>query len=132
MPGAVLRVDGSKSAIQRFLTATRIKPHRVYLKGEPMSPRSAVSARHSYFLVMASNAQGDDFERQTREVGRFLKRHMKDLRALASHRLHAVIDFGVLDTRTAANPLLSWRFPITLCDLMTKAGVEAELSIYKR
>jgi len=64
MPGAVLRVGGSKKGIRDFLAKSRIKPTRVYIKGEPTSPGSDINARHSYFLVSASNAPGANYLRE--------------------------------------------------------------------
>ena len=130
MPGAVLRVGGSKSAVRRFLASSALRPHRVYLKGEPLSPSSPRVARSSYFLVMASRADGDDFRRQLRETRRFLVRYAKDLRALKRAGLHAVVDFGVYDLRTDEKPLLSWRVDVETSALLGRLGVEMEISLY--
>jgi hypothetical protein len=130
MPGAILRVGGSKLGLQRFLARSSFKPRRVYFRGEPVAPGSKVLASQSYFLVEASAASGSDFPKQLRDVQRFVRKNMRDLRALARHRLHAVVDFGVYDTRTAKRVLLSWRIPVPLLASLSKAGVEAELSLY--
>jgi hypothetical protein len=50
MPGAVLRVGGSTAAIRRRLGVTRMKPHRIYIRGEPVVSGSKILARHSYFF----------------------------------------------------------------------------------
>lgn len=130
MPGAVLRVGGSKKGIRNFLAKSRITPTRVYFKGEPTSPGSAILARWTYFLVQASGASGDDFRRQTRDALRFFRRHERELRTLAKHRLHAVLDFGVHDIRSKDRVLLSWRLPLSLVRLLGAAGIEAEISLY--
>ena len=130
MPGAILRVGGSKASLRRFLAQTSLKPHRVYLRGEPTSHGARHVSKNSYFLVVASKAGGDDFPKQVRDVARFVKVNLKDLQAMPSHRLHAVVDFGVYDTRTRKHPLLSWRLPVPLHSLLSKAGLEAEISIY--
>jgi hypothetical protein len=79
---------------------------------------------------MASRAPGDDFTQQVRDVARFVRAHLNDLRALPRYRLHAVIDFGVIDTRTRQRPLLSWRIPAALQALLSKARLDVEISIY--
>jgi hypothetical protein len=132
MPGAVLRVGGSKAAIRRVLASSSLKPHRVYIKGEPTSQGSPILAKSSYFLVMASNAEGDKFPRQVSEVRRFLVRYAKDLRALRRAKLHAVIDFGVYDLRTSDRPLQSWRVDTETSKLLGTLGVDLEISIYAR
>jgi len=132
MSGAVLRVGGSKQAIRALLARTRMKPQRVYLQGEPTSPGSAQLARRSYILVSASSAEGDDFARQLRDSTRFIRRHLRELRGLRRHRLHAVLDFAVHDTRTPDRPLLSWRLPVALLELLAAGGIEAEVSVYPR
>jgi len=130
MSGAVLRVGGSKKGIRDFLAKSRMQPQRVYFAGEPVSPGSARVARRSYFLVTASDADGGDMGRQVKEATRFIRRHQRELRGLHRHRLHAVLDFGVHDTRDADHPLLSWRIPPGLLQLLGAAGIEVEVSLY--
>ena len=127
--GAILRVGGSKKGVQSFLGTSSLKPHRVYLRGEPTSVGSKILARSNYFLVLASDAPESDFALQVKETSRFLERHMRDLKALRQHKLHAVIDFAVTDTRTQGSPALSWRLPLSLIQLLNQAAIDAELSL---
>ena len=127
--GAILRVCGSKKGVLAYPGECDLKPHRVYLRGEPTSVGSKVLARSTYFLVEASNAPESDFPLQVRETTRFLKRHMRDLKAVPRHRLHAVIDFAVSDTRAKDSPLLSWRFPVAFVRLLNKAAIDVEISL---
>jgi hypothetical protein len=129
MSDAILRVGGSTAGIHAFLKRTALKPHRVYLRGEPMSPGSVIVSRRSYFLIAVSRASDGDFAKQTRAATRFVRQHMRDLKALPRHKLHAVIDFGVYDTRTKQSPLLSWRFPVSLLKLFAAAAIESEISV---
>ena len=130
MSGAVLRVGGLTAGLRRFLGRSRLKPHRVYIKGKPASPGSKTLAKRSYFLVMVSNADGDEFSKQHRDAARFLRRNMLELRSLPRYRLSGVIDFGVYDTRSYDNPMLSWRFSPSLLALFGQAHLDAEVSIY--
>ena len=125
-----MRVGGPTSGMRRFLDRSHLKPHRVYVKGQPPSPESKILAARSYFLVLVSPADGNDFEKQQRDAARFLRRHMRELRTLGTMRLRGVIDFVVADTRNYDHPLLSWRFSPQLMALFARAGIDAELSIY--
>jgi hypothetical protein len=127
--GAILRVGGSKKGVKAYLQQSSLKPHRVYLKGEPTSPGSRILAKSNYFLVCASNAPESDFPLQIRETGRFLRRHMRDLQALAKFRLHAEIDFAVTDARSSNGTiLLSWYIPRAFVRLLDEAAIEARIS----
>jgi len=130
MPGAMLRVGGSKAGVRAFLKITRMKPRRIYLRGEPTSPGSKILARANYFLVDVSSASGSHFPQQVQDATRFMKRHLRELKSLRRHKLHAVVDFGVYDDRSEDAPMLSWRFPSKLMKLFSTAGIDGEVSIY--
>ncbi len=130
MPGAVLRVGGTKSGIRRFLARSKLKPHRIFVRGEPAFPNSPRPAAWNGFLVTISTADGTDLKKQLRDASRFLNHHMAELKSLRSFRLHGVIDFGVYDTRTKDQALLSWRLPVSVCALLGKAGLDVEISLY--
>ena len=127
--GASLRVGGSKKGVKAYLGKSSLEPHRVYLRGEPTSAGSKILARHNYFLVLASNAPETDFPLQLKEASRFLRRHMRELQSLSRHKLHAVIDFAVSDTRNEDSPMLSWRFPRSFVRLLHEAAIDAEISV---
>jgi hypothetical protein len=130
MPGAVLRVGGTKSGIRRFLARSKLKPHRIFVRGEPAFPKSPRPAAWNGFLVTVSKADGTDLKKQLRDASRFLNRHMTELRSLRSFRLHGVIDFGVYDTRSKDRLLLSWRLPGSVSALLGQAGLDMEISLY--
>jgi hypothetical protein len=130
VPAAILRVGGTKRGIRAFLGRTKMRPHRVYARGEPTSPGSTVLAKDSYFLVVVSNADGDAFPKQARDAARFLRLHLRELKSLSRFKLFAVIDFGVYDTRTKNALAPSWRLPAKLVKLLGDAGVDAEISLY--
>ena len=127
--GAILRVGGSRKGLRSYLAGSNLKPHRVYLRGDPISVGSNILARSNYFLVRASNAPESDFPLQVREASRFLKCHMCELKALSRHKLHAVIDFSVFDIRSKDSPMLSWRFPSAFIRLLDEAAIDAEISL---
>jgi hypothetical protein len=127
--GAILRVGGSKKGVKAYLQGSTLKPHRIYLKGEPTSPGSKTLAKSSYFLVCASNAPESDFPLQIRETARFLRRHMRDLRRLAKHGLHAEIDFAVTDDRSSSGAtFLFWYIPKSFIRLLDEAAIDAKIS----
>jgi hypothetical protein len=127
--GAILRVGGSKKGVKAYLQQSSLDPHRVYLKGEPTSPGAKILAKSNYFLVCASNAPESDFPLQIRETGRFLRRHMRDFRALAKFGLHAEIDFAVTDARSSSGAiLLFWYIPRSFIRLLDEAAIDAKIS----
>jgi hypothetical protein len=127
--GAILRVSGSKKGVKTYLLRSRLKPHRVYLKGEPTTPGSQILAKSNYFLVCASNAPESDFPLQLKETARFLRRYMRDLKVLAKHKLHAEIDFAVTDARASTGRiLLFWYMPRSFVRLLDEAAIAAKIS----
>src|ERR1700733_14648698 len=95
MPGAALRISGSKTSLTRFLTATRLKPLSVYWKGQLRYKTSKRPSSVNGCNVSVSSSSGLDLAAQIRDATRFIRRHEAEFRRIRRHRLSAVIDFGV-------------------------------------
>jgi len=70
--GCVLRVAGSKSAVQAFTARTSLPVARVFIQGAPVLPGAAKLTRGSGFNVGVSSAPGTDLARQVRDAERFI------------------------------------------------------------
>jgi hypothetical protein len=128
MPGAVLRVSGSKVGVQRFLARSKWKPTAVYWKGEKRFESSTRVSDVNGFNLSVSDAPGSQLKLQVREVKRFLRRERSELRSLTRLNLHCTIDFGV--HAVGDSGVAFYHFDIDLLVALAQAGVELEVSHY--
>jgi hypothetical protein len=128
MPGAVLRVSGSKSGVQRFLNESSRKPIIVYWKGKPKFESSKRLSTANGFNHAVSNAPGSRLELQIRDAKRFLVRERKTIALLKRLKLHSTLDFGVEATSDA--PVKFYRFDVRFLAQLSEGGIDLELSHY--
>jgi hypothetical protein len=95
MSGVVLRISGSKVAVQRFLSQSRWRPTAIFWKGKPRLPGSTHLSVTNGFNLSVSDAPGDRLDLAIAETSRFLKRESTEFSRLHRLKLGAVLDFGV-------------------------------------
>ena len=129
MPGCILRVVSTRTAIESLIKTSDLRPFKIYRKGEPIVSGSKKLSRYSGFNVDVS--QADDLDNQVREAIRFLKKHSAGLRRLRRHRSfkEMTLDFGVWN-RAPQKPAQFFRLPDPLVQLSGKSGIGIELSLY--
>jgi hypothetical protein len=128
MPGAVLRVKGSKAGVQRFLEESGWKPIIVYWKGKPKFESSKRLSTMNGFNHSVSNAPGSRLDLQIRDARRFLTRERAATMLLKQLKLHSTLDFGVETPGDA--PVKFHRFDVRLLSKLAEAGIDLELSNY--
>ncbi len=128
MPGAVLRVEGSKAGVAQFLSRTSWSPLVVFWKGAPRFHGSKRVSTTNGFNISVSSSSGLDFPAQVRDVTKFLRRHRAEVRRLRRLRLLSVVDFGV-NVRDK-HIFASFRFPLATIDELAKCGVALEVTYY--
>jgi hypothetical protein len=128
MPGAVLRVSGSKAGVTRYLAESRWRPLAVYWKGKPRFQSSTRVSSINGFNLSVSDAPGSRLDLQIRDAKRFLKRERSELARLKRHKLRSVIDFGLHSKEGSVAAF--YRFDAELLGILVRAGVELEVSHY--
>jgi hypothetical protein len=128
MPGAVLRVSGSKAGVTRFLETSRWKPITVFWKGKPRSEHSTRLSEINGFNCSVSDADGSRLVAQIRDANTFLKRQRSELTRLKRLNLHATLDFSVEANCEDAAKFV--RFDATLLAELGKLGIDLEISVY--
>ena len=129
MSGVVLRVSGSKVAVQRFLAQSPWRPAAIYWKGKPRLPGSTHLSVANGFNLSVSDAPGDRLDLAIGETRRFLKREVVELRRLHRLKLGAVLDFGV---HAGADAFVSsYTFDASFLTHLVKAHVSLEVSHYE-
>jgi hypothetical protein len=128
MPGAVLRVSGSKASVTRFLEGSRWKPNIVFWKGKPKLEGSKRLSTINGFNHSVSEASGSRLDLQIRDAIKFLRREHAAIRSLGKLKLHVTLDFGV--ETNGGMPVTSYRFDVRLLSRLSEAGIELELSQY--
>lgn len=132
MPGCVLRVHGSTAKVRAFLQESRLRPSKVYLRGDPHFFKSRGPLKYSGFNVpLTSNRLGSSAWKQSLAAAAFLRRHRAELRRLAKLGLKkAVLDFGLYDRSTATHPWPTYTLSPKLIALAGEFGFAIELSFY--
>lgn len=128
MPGAVLRVSGSKVGVKRFLAESRWQPTAIYWKGGNRLADSTLISQVNGFNVTVSDAEGSRLDRQIRDAMKFLKGQKADLKRLSRLRLHAVMDFGVHASHNEGWAF--YRFDKTFLKALSQARIALEVSHY--
>jgi len=126
MPGAVLRVSGSKIGVKRFLEQSGWKPMIVFWKGKPRFASSPVLSAING--LNQSVSRGSSLDLQVRDAKRFLQRQRLEFKRMKRLKLHSTLDFGVASDRDA--PMKFYRFYAGFLSHVAKAGVDLELSHY--
>jgi hypothetical protein len=129
MSGVVLRVSGSKVAVQRFLSQSRWRPTAVFWKGKPRLPGSSHLSVANGFNLSVSAAPGDQLDLAISETKRFLKRHAAEFSRLYRLKLQGVLDFGVHSGADAF--VSSYVFEPEFLSRLVKARVSLEVSHYE-
>ena len=128
MSGVVLRVSGSKVAVNRFLSQSRWRPTAIFWKGKPRLPGSTHLSVVNGFNLSVSGAPGDRLDLAIFEPKRFLKREAIEFKRLHRLRLGATLDFGVHSGADAF--VSSYVFVPEFLSLLVKAHVSLEVSHY--
>jgi hypothetical protein len=128
MPGAVLRVSGSKAGILRFLESSGWKPNIIFWKGKPKLEGSKRLSTINGFNYSVSDASGSRLDLQIRDALKFLSRERAVIGSLKKYRLHSTLDFGVEGADDV--PVKSYRFDPRLLLRLSDAEIELELSLY--
>lgn len=126
--GAVLRVSGSRSGVEKFLSLTQWRPLSVFWKGQKRSEHSRAVSRINGFNVNISDARGLELSKQVTDAARILRRDAAEFRRLRRLGLHAVLDFGV-EIEDKDGPAF-FRFPSELVQLVAVHGLDLEVSYY--
>lgn len=124
-----LRVFGESLDIDALLKQVKLKPHRVWRKGElcfPNDPESEIYTL-SGANFLASDFCPDEFDGQVDEATAFLKKHQKDVvKMVALPGVEDVIlDFGIALRDVAIH---SDYLPPAFLSLAGKLGIWVELS----
>jgi hypothetical protein len=129
MSGVVLRISGSKVAVQRFLSQSRWRPTAIFWKGKPRLPGSTHLSVANGFNLSVSDAPGDRLDLAIAEAKRFLKREAIEFSRLHRLKLSAVLDFGV---HAGADAFVSaYVFEPEFLARLVKAHVSLEVSHYE-
>jgi hypothetical protein len=127
MPACILRVSGSTAKVRQFLSLARLKPYRVFWKGDPR--HGGRVAQQSGFNIELSTAEG--LPDQARQAIRYATRHKADLDLIPQLGFRAVsIDFGLHDLATEDRPWPSYVVPAAIARLATRLGATIDLSFY--
>jgi hypothetical protein len=132
MPGCVLRVQGPKTKVRQFLAGSRLRPVKVYYKGDPGFPRSRGPSKVSGFNVELSRTNlGSSCWKQCAAAVGFMRRHSKDFQRLRKFGFkRAVLDFGLYDQASKKYPWPAYPLSRQLVALAGKFGFDLELSFY--
>lgn len=86
MPGCVLRVSGFTSKIWGFLSESRLKPIKVYFKGEPGFIKSRGPSRISGFNISVTGLKvGAAITKQCSSAVSFIRRHRKEFERMKEY-----------------------------------------------
>lgn len=128
----LLRVAGKSLNVDALLSTLRMRPSRVWRKGEPRSASNPKGKRHDWSgaSFVASNADMAKFEQQVRDATTFLKKHSADLKkAVRFKGVEEVdLDFGI-ELRGAT--IHSDWLPASFLKQAAAAGINVELSHYR-
>lgn len=128
MPGAVLRVSGTKRSVAKFIELSAWKPLCVYWKGKPRFTASTRLSEVNGFNVNVSDAPGMHLQQQVQDATGFLRRHAAEFRRLKRLKLHGTFDFGV-EAKDPGGPAY-YRFPNKFILNLSRYGLDLELSYY--
>jgi hypothetical protein len=127
MPACILRVAGSTAKVRRFLCLARLKPYRVFWKGDLRHGGRVV--QQSGFSIELSSAEG--LPDQARQAIRFARRHKADLDLITQLGFRTVsIDFGLHDRATDDRPWPTYAVPVAISRLAAGLGATIDLSFY--
>jgi hypothetical protein len=132
MPGCILRVQGSTAKVRQFLAGSRLRPARIYFKGDPGFPKSRGPSKSSGFnLALSRTNLGSSSLKQCMTAVAFIRRHRKEFQRLRKAQFkHAVLDFGLYDRASKKYPWPSYTLSRQLVALAGEFGFDIVLSFY--
>ena len=132
MSGCVLRVSGSTSKVREFLSESRLKPVKVYFKGEPGFPKSRGPSRVSGFNISVTGHRvGASIIKQCSSAVSFIKRHRKEFERLKAYGFPSqTLDFALNDEATEKHPWPTYCLSQELVALAGLYKLSIDLSFY--
>lgn len=132
MPGCVLRVSGSAAKVRAYLSKSRLRPYKVFFRGDPGFPKSRGPSTTSGFnLELTSSNLGASSWKQCAAAVTFLRRHRSELIRLRNCRFsRTILDFGLYDLATDKHPWPVYPISRQLISLAAEFGFDIELSFY--
>lgn len=125
---------GRNFDVDAFLRRSKLKPLRIFRKGEPRIARlkrQTKHLRHSGFTVRLDSENSWELRAQVRSARRFLEKNLSELRRLSRtagvERL--CVDLGVEVSSEAYGQFYS--LPVSLIRSAAAAGVALEVSVYR-
>lgn len=128
----ILRISGRNLDIDAFIEKSKLRVYKKCYKGEPVFPKTKPDGeklRHFSVSAAASNAEFEEFEKQVKDVIRYLKRNKEKLAHIATTKgvEFAFLDFGV---RREVKFCQEIYFPPQLVKLAGELGLSLQVSIY--
>jgi hypothetical protein len=126
----VLKASGKSFDVDAFLKKSKLKPYRIYRKGECRFKRIEKKERlkESGLCIDTTDSGFDDFTKQVRQTISFLKKNQNELKKLTAFPgVDAVIDFGFAKRDAVVQCDL---LPVELIRLAGSIGLAIEMSLY--
>lgn len=131
----ILRIIGAKFDVDAFIAKSKVRPYKVFYKGEPRLKGKPHGAKqiHSGLAIQVGKSDMANFKGQVQDAVRFLTRNRAKLRYISKKKgiQHAILDFGI-DRKVGANrQLIETNFlPNRLLKLAGEIGLGIELTFY--
>ena len=129
-----LSIIGKNFDVDLFLKKTKLRPHHVFLKGEPIFKTQPKSKRRQYsgITILTSTRNFKNLKAQINATIRYLNRNKVKLRFISRTKevQYAILDFGIDSDMLSKKFSHSEIFPNKLLRLAAELGLDIEVSIY--
>ena len=131
----ILRIIGAKFDVDTFVAKSKVRPYKVFYKGEPRIKGKPHGAKqmHSGLAIQVGKSDMANFRGQVQDAIRFLTRNREKLRYISQTKgiQHAILDFGI-DRKVDSNRhLIETNFlPNRLLQLAGEMGLGIEFTFY--
>jgi hypothetical protein len=131
----ILHLSGVKFDVDAFVLKTRVRPYKVFHKGEVRSKTKSAgpTSARSGLAIEVSKADMDDLNGQITDAIRFLTRNRAKLRPIKTTKSidYAILDFGINRKIDGDQHLMeSHLLPSRLLHLAAEVGLSIQLSFY--
>ena len=131
MSGCVLRVSGSTAKVRTFLAESKLRPIRVFLRGEVDFPSRGPNKKSGFNVPLPSSGEGAILLRQSISVANFINRHRREFERLTKFGFASpVLDFALNDLATQERPWPTYHLSPKLIAVAGEFGLAIELSFY--
>jgi len=129
-----LSIIGKNLDVQTFIAKSKLRPHHVFLKGEPIFKTKIKSKLRAYsgISIVTSKADFDNLKIQIKDTISFLQRNKEKLKCISTTKeiQYATLNFGVDSTIHKNMFSQSEVFPNKLLRIAGELGLDLEISLY--